>query len=133
MAIFSGIVTEFKLAGLNDLKSKGLQKIGITTNGIALKNKLHELKVNGLDQLNISLDTLDPLQFALMTRRNGLEKVLNSINQALSEGFSAVKINVVVINGVNDSEIEKFIELTRSLPVYVRFIEFMPFDGKIPF
>lgn len=105
----------------------------MTTNGIALKRKLSALKTHGLDHLNISLDTLDPLQFQLMTRRNGLDKVLGSIQQALELGYTRIKLNVVVIKGVNEAQLTKFVELTRRLPVYVRFIEYMPFGGIITF
>jgi molybdenum cofactor biosynthesis enzyme MoaA len=119
-----------RTGGLNDLKAFGLTTLGMTTNGIALKRHLKSLHESGMDQLNISLDTLDPFQFTLMTRRNGIDKVLGSVQEALSLGFPAVKINVVVINKVNDEQILKFVELTRNLPIYVRFIEFMPFGGK---
>jgi cyclic pyranopterin phosphate synthase len=57
--------------GLNELRSDGLKTIGMTTNGIVLKGKIHELRKRGLDQLNISLDTLDPQKFELLTRRRG--------------------------------------------------------------
>lgn len=118
------------LASLNSLKSIGLKSIGMTSNGIALFRKLDRLKDSGLNALNISLDTLDPLQFQLMTRRNGLDAVLKSLNRAVELKFDAVKLNMVVIKGVNDQEILSFVDLTKSLPVYVRFIEYMPFDGN---
>jgi cyclic pyranopterin phosphate synthase len=117
-------------AELNKLKEIGLQKLGITTNGIALKRKLPLLKLNGLDQINISLDTLDPLKFQLLTRRPGHHLVMDSIESALDLGFESVKLNVVVINKVNDGEILDFVELTKNLPIYIRFIEYMPFDGN---
>ncbi len=101
----------------------------MTTNGIVIKRHLKMLREYGLDQLNISLDTLDTHQFQLLTRRNGLDKVLSAINGALEIGIPQVKINVVVMNGVNDGEVLKFVELTRHLPVAVRFIEYMPFGG----
>jgi molybdenum cofactor biosynthesis protein A len=115
---------------LNKLKAHGLETIGMTTNGIALKRKLKGLKESGLDQLNISLDTLDPFKFELMTRRRGQEAVLESVYQAVALGFAAVKMNVVVINKVNSNEILDFIALTKDLPIIVRFIEYMPFDGN---
>jgi hypothetical protein len=123
---------DFETEGLSQLKnSSGLQTIGMTTNGIVIKRHLKMLRDCGLDQLNISLDTLDTHQFQLLTRRNGLEKVLSAINGALDIGIPQVKVNVVVMNGVNDGEILKFVELTRHLPVAVRFIEYMPFGGEI--
>ena len=112
------------------MKEIGLEKLGITTNGIALKRKLPLLKLNGLDQINISLDTLDPLKFQLLTRRPGHHLVMDSIESALDLGFESVKLNVVVINKVNDGEIIDFVELTKNLPIYIRFIEYMPFDGN---
>jgi GTP 3',8-cyclase / cyclic pyranopterin monophosphate synthase len=117
--------------GLNSLKDLGLEKIGVTTNGIALKRKLPSLKEAGLDQLNISLDTLDPMKFELLTRRRGHETVLSSVYQAVDLGFEAVKLNVVVMNKVNDSEVVDFVNLTKDLPINVRFIEYMPFGGTL--
>jgi cyclic pyranopterin phosphate synthase len=76
------------------------------------------------------LDTLDKFKFELMTRRKGHEVVLQSLYSALDLGFESVKLNVVVINKVNDQEILDFVRLTTQLPVYVRFIEYMPFDGN---
>jgi cyclic pyranopterin phosphate synthase len=97
------------LKGLNDLRSKGLETIGMTTNAIALERKLPQLHSHGLNQLNISLDTLDPFKFQLLTRRNGLEKVLKSMETALSMSFEAVKLNVVVIQNVNEDEVDRFV------------------------
>lgn len=119
------------VSALSGLKSRGLQTIGVTTNGIALRRKLLPLKNAGLDQINISLDTLDPFKFTLMTRRNGHEAVLNSLYSAVDLGFSSVKLNMVVINGVNHKEVVDFVNLTKDLPITVRFIEYMPFDGII--
>ena len=118
------------MEGLNELRKDGLKKIGVTTNGITLYRKLQALKLAGMDQINISLDTLDPLKFELMTRRLGHDKVLKSIYGAIDTGFEVVKLNVVVIKGVNDMEVMDFVELTRDLPISVRFIEYMPFDGN---
>jgi GTP 3',8-cyclase / cyclic pyranopterin monophosphate synthase len=115
---------------LNDLKSFGLEKIGVTTNGIALKRKLPKLREAGLDQINISLDTMDKFKFELMTRRRGLEAVMESLHTALDLGFESVKLNVVVINKLNSDEILDFVNLTTHIPVYARFIEYMPFDGN---
>lgn len=118
------------VAGLNELRPLGLNTIGMTTNGVALKRKLKNLREHGMDQVNVSLDTLDPFQFELMTRRRGFEAVMESITTAVDLQFPAVKINVVVINKVNSGEILDFIEMTRHMPVNVRFIEYMPFDGN---
>nr|KAJ3418727.1 Molybdenum cofactor synthesis protein 1 [Polyrhizophydium stewartii] len=118
------------IAGLDELRPLGLAAIGMTTNGVALKRKLPALLASGLDQLNISLDTLDPVRFEQMTRRKGLDAVLDSIRAAVDMPFLAVKLNAVVIKGTNDDELAGFVRMTRDLPLYVRFIEYMPFDGN---
>lgn len=116
----------------------------MTSNGIALSRKLPALIAAGLTHLNISLDTLDEHKFELMTRRRGHSTVLKVIEQAAAlrstveegthpssnRGLRSLKINVVVINRLNDHEVSSFVELTRHLAVSVRFIEYMPFDGN---
>ncbi|KAJ3015434.1 UNVERIFIED_CONTAM: Molybdenum cofactor synthesis protein 1 [Siphonaria sp. JEL0065] len=116
--------------GLNQLRPHGLTSIGMTTNGLALKSKLPQLKEAGLDHLNISLDTMSPHMFELLTRRRGHQSVVESIYAALDTGFKSVKLNNVIMNGVNDHEVVDFVELTRNNDLYVRFIEYMPFDGN---
>ncbi|XP_042499322.1 GTP 3',8-cyclase, mitochondrial isoform X2 [Macadamia integrifolia] len=110
---------------------KGLKTLGMTTNGIILARKLPKLKECGLNSVNISLDTLVPAKFEFMTRRKGLEKVMESINTAIDLGYNPVKVNCVIMRGFNDDEICNFVELTREKPINVRFIEFMPFDGNL--
>lgn len=109
----------------------GIQHVGLTTNGLTLAKRLPELKAAGLNLLNISLDTLKPERFQEMTRRKGHDRVLKSLSTAIELGFSPVKLNVVVMAGVNDDEISSFVHLTKDLPVNVRFIEYMPFDGNV--
>lgn len=118
------------VGGLNDLRSMGLQNIGITTNGITLARKLPHLKMAGLDQLNISLDTLVPAKFEFITRRKGFKNVLEAIDKAVELQFSPVKVNCVVMNGTNEEEICDFVAFTKDRPVDIRFIEYMPFDGN---
>ncbi|KAI0094457.1 molybdenum cofactor biosynthesis prote [Irpex rosettiformis] len=118
------------IARLNALRPHGLQAIGMTTNGIALHRRLPELVQNGLTHLNISLDTLDPFKFEIMTRRIGHEAVLRSLEVALASPLQSVKVNVVVIKDLNDSEILDFVEMTREKAFSIRFIEFMPFTGN---
>ncbi|KAJ1969810.1 hypothetical protein IWQ62_000388 [Dispira parvispora] len=115
---------------LNLLRSWGLQSITVTTNGIALRRKLPQLVENGLDGINFSLDTLDPLQFQLLTRRNGMERVLESIQMASEYSQLNVKINCVVMRQINEGEVPDFVQYTQHHPVTVRFIEYMPFDGN---
>lgn len=109
----------------------GVQHVGLTTNGIVLERKLSALKDAGLSLLNISLDTLRPERFEAMTRRKGHDRVLRAIERAIELGFSPIKLNVVVMSGVNDDEIIDFVRFTRDKPVNVRFIEYMPFDGNV--
>lgn len=114
---------------LGRLRSHGLRELAMTSNGIALKRKLPALIESGLTHLNLSLDTLDSFRFTLMTRRKGLEVVLETIELAMKLGVR-LKINCVVIKGLNDNEVLDFVELTRTRPLEVRFIEYMPFDGN---
>ncbi|KAG1449493.1 hypothetical protein G6F56_008625 [Rhizopus delemar] len=102
----------------------------MTSNGIALKRKLPKLYEAGLDTLNISLDTLNPHLFQIMTRRRGFEQTMAAIDQALALGIPNVKINTVVMRGVNDQEVLDFVQYTKEHAVNVRFIEYMPFDGN---
>lgn len=115
---------------LNNLRQYGLRSIGMTSNGIALRRTLPRLVENGLNHLNLSLDTLDPFKFEIMTRRRGHAAVLETLEVALSSGLESVKLNVVVIKDLNDSEVPDFVEITRQQDVSVRFIEFMPFAGN---
>ncbi|XP_073001119.1 GTP 3',8-cyclase, mitochondrial isoform X2 [Typha latifolia] len=110
---------------------KGLKTLAMTTNGIVLSKKLPKLKECGLNAINISLDTLVPAKFEFMTRRKGQGRVMESIDTAIELGYNPVKINCVVMRGVNDDEICNFVELTKLKPINVRFIEFMPFDGNV--
>jgi molybdenum cofactor biosynthesis protein A len=108
----------------------GLKTLAITTNGILLSRKLPALHKAGVNALNISLDTLQEHKFVLITRRLGWDRVMDAINMAIDYGYDAVKINCVVMRGVNDEEVCDFVELTREKPIEVRFIEYMPFDGN---
>ncbi|PAV22078.1 molybdenum cofactor biosynthesis prote [Pyrrhoderma noxium] len=121
-----------KLIGrLNELRRIGLQTIAMTSNGLALHRKLPTLVENGLTHLNLSLDTLDPLKFEIMTRRQGHDAVLKALRSALENpNIQSVKLNVVVVRGLNEHEVPKFIELTREQALSIRFIEFMPFSGN---
>jgi GTP 3',8-cyclase len=104
-------------------------KLTITTNGIRLHEFLDQFERIGLSSLNISLDTLDQAKFHLLTKRDYFRKVYENILLAVSKKFH-VKINVVVLKNINDNEILDFVEWTKDLPIHVRFIEFMPFDGN---
>ncbi|KAJ4002272.1 molybdenum cofactor biosynthesis prote [Lentinula boryana] len=117
--------------GLNDLRPYGLQSIAMTSNGLALHRRLPEFVDNGLTHLNLSLDTLDPFKFEFMTKRPGLDAVLRTLKIALeSPRLQKIKLNVVIVKGLNDSEVLDFVEITKDKPISVRFIEFMPFTGN---
>lgn len=119
---------------IGSLRAHGLRELCLTTNGLTLHRKLDAMVEAGLTAVNLSLDTLDPWQFQLMTRRAGFSAVQKSIDRILElkRAGAAIKfkINCVVMRGLNDREILPFVELTREKDVEVRFIEYMPFDGN---
>jgi cyclic pyranopterin phosphate synthase len=104
--------------------------LAMTTNGATLRHAAHDLRVAGLNRLNISLDTLDRAKFESMTRRDELDNVLAGISAAQDAGFDPVKINTVVERGVNDDEIVDLAAFGREHGLEVRFIEFMPLDAS---
>jgi len=104
-------------------------KLTLTTNGSRLHEFVETLEQAGVRSLNISLDTLQPEKFQLITRRPQFEKIYGNIQLLLKKDFH-VKVNVVVMKGLNDNEINDFVEWTKHEPVHVRFIEFMPFTGN---
>lgn len=105
---------------------QGIADLAMTTNGIGLAEKAGQLKGAGLMRVNISIDSLDNDKFAYITGGGNLARVLQGIKAAVKVGLVPVKLNVVVMKGINDDEIDRFIELTREEPVDVRFIELMP-------
>ncbi|XP_054936186.1 molybdenum cofactor biosynthesis protein 1 isoform X7 [Physeter macrocephalus] len=109
---------------------EGLRTLGITTNGINLARLLPQLQKAGLSTINISLDTLVPAKFEFIVRRKGFRKVMEGIHKAIELGYSPVKVNCVVMRGLNEDELLDFVALTEGLPLDVRFIEYMPFDGN---
>jgi GTP 3',8-cyclase len=108
----------------------GLERLAVTTNGTRLASLAPELRLAGCDAVNISLDTLREDRFRDITRRNDHAAVLAGVDAALEAGFDSVKINMVVMRGVNDDEVEDFVSLTKERPLHVRFIEYMPFDAN---
>lgn len=104
-------------------------KLTLTTNATRLHDFVDVLEQAKVKSLNISLDTLDPGKFSIITRRDSFQKVMDNINLMISRNFH-VKVNVVVMKGMNDHEINDFIAWTKDVPVHVRFIEFMPFEGN---
>lgn len=104
----------------------GLVEISLTTNGILLKEFARPLYAAGVRRVNISMDTLDPERFRRITRQGELDDVFAGIAAAEAEGFRPIKLNMVVMKGVNDDEIPAFVRLDREHPYHVRFIELMP-------
>lgn len=107
----------------------GLKRLVLTTNGILLEEMAADLRAAGLESLNLSLDSLRPDTFARITRGGDISRVLAGIDAAARAGFPFIKINVVVMRGVNDREILDFAALTLDRPYRVRFIEYMPTLG----
>jgi cyclic pyranopterin phosphate synthase len=103
--------------------------LALTTNGSTLAQVAGELADAGLRRVNVSLDSLQPERFAALTRRDGLADVLAGIDAALAAGLAPVKVNAVVLAGVNEDEVVDLARYGRDRGVLVRFIEFMPLDA----
>jgi cyclic pyranopterin phosphate synthase len=104
--------------------------LSLTTNGATLEHLAHDLADAGLERINVSLDSLRPERFATLTQRDDLARVLAGIRTAVDAGLRPVKVNCVVMRGVNDDEIVDFARFGREGGVQVRFIEFMPLDAQ---
>jgi len=104
--------------------------LALTTNGATLANQAHDLRVAGLRRINVSLDSLRADRFVELTRRDELERVLEGIDAAVAAGLDPVKVNVVMMRGINDDEVVDFARFGRDRGVMVRFIEFMPLDAQ---
>jgi molybdenum cofactor biosynthesis protein A len=111
--------------GLDELPAE----IGITTNAVLLDKYLPLFKEKGMKSINISLDTLNKKKFFDVTRRDQFDRVMKNIYASLNAGIQP-RINVVLLQDFNENEINDFIELTKDLPLVIRFIEFMPFEGN---
>ncbi len=133
-------VTKIRLTGGEPLVRKDVHiilkklaslpvELAISTNAVIADRFIDTFKSCGIQNINVSLDSLNTDKFNQISRRNNFEKVINNIHLLVEKGFN-VKLNAVLIKGFNDNEIIDFIKLTKTLPVSVRFIEFMPFDGN---
>lgn len=133
-------VTKIRLTGGEPLIRKDLHvilkklsslpvEIGITTNGVIVDRFIDTFKECGIRHINVSLDSLKKEKFTQITRRNYFERVYKNIQLLAENGFN-VKVNAVLIRGFNDDEIVDFVTLAKDLPISIRFIEFMPFDGN---
>ena len=115
---------------LKEIKDKHPFELGLTTNGILLEDKIDFLKKFGLDKINISLDTLRKERFIAITGADNIDAVFNGINKAEKLGYNPVKINAVIMKGINDDEIPGFIEFVKERNLNIRFIEYMPFTSN---
>ena len=133
-------VTKIRLTGGEPLVRKDIKKVleklsslpvelAITTNAVSVDRFISTFKTYSIQNINVSLDSLDAEKFTTITRRNYFETVYNNILLLVKEGFN-VKLNAVLIKGFNDNEIIDFIKFSKDLNISIRFIEFMPFDGN---
>lgn len=111
----------------------GLEELVLTTNGVLLPGLAQPLRDAGLDRINISLDTLDAEKYRRLTRVGSLDDALAGIRAAEEAGLTPVKLNAVLLGGINDDEIPALVELTRTRPIELRFIELMPIGSAYPF
>ena len=107
-----------------------IQEIALTTNGILLVDQARELKESGVNRVNISLDALHEETFQRIARRDGLNRVLRGIATAKQVGFPNIRLNALVIAGLNDNEIVPLAQFARQHQLELRFIEFMPLDAE---
>jgi cyclic pyranopterin phosphate synthase len=112
------------LAGL-----RGVSDLSLTTNGVLLPRYAAGLREAGLRRVNVSVDSLDPARYERITRRGTLRDALRGLDAALEAGFDPVKVNAVLLEGI-ENELDEFLRLAREAPVHVRFIEFMPVDRR---
>ena len=108
---------------------QGLESLVLTTNGILLEEMVQPLFNAGVHRINVSLDTLKPERFRKITGHNSLSRVLAGIKKAEEIGMHPIKINTVVMRGINEDEVEELARLTLKKPYHVRFIEVMPTEG----
>lgn len=111
------------------LAAMGVHDLSMTTNGHLLADRCQRLLAAGLRRINVSLDSLDPAKFEQVTRTRSLASVLAGIQAAQASRLRPVKVNAVLVRGLNDDEVEAFAAFARELGVIVRFIEFMPLDA----
>jgi cyclic pyranopterin phosphate synthase len=103
----------------------GVRRIGLTTNGYRLAGIAPELRAAGLSSVNVSLDSLDPERFEHITGCARLDRIVDGVEAAVAAGIGSVKVNVVLLRGLDDAELDRFLAWTRARPLAVRFIELM--------
>lgn len=108
----------------------GIDDIGLTTNGLLLAQQAEALFKSGVHRINLSLDTLDPQRFEQLSRRTGLDLVLRAIDRAQKAGFQRIKINAVIIRGINDMDVVPLARFGREHGLEMRYIEYMPIGAE---
>ncbi len=103
----------------------GIRQVAMTTNGYKLRQQVDSWRAAGLTSLNVSVDSLDPRLFATITGHDKLHDILAGIDRALTLDFSAIKLNAVLLRGLNDHQLDAFLDWLRERPVSMRFIELM--------
>ena len=120
-------------AGVEDfiarLKALGVEDVSMTTNGYLLAERCDRLVAAGMNRINISLDSLDRERFERITRTKTFDDVIAGIDAAQASPLRPVKVNAVLVRGINDDEVEAFAEFARDRDLIMRFIEFMPLDA----
>jgi len=109
---------------------KGVEELSLSTNGVLLEEYVKDLRTANLDRINVSLDTLDAQKFKFISGEDKINNVIAGIQKAKSVGFNVIKINVVVLKGINDNELADFITFGMENNLIIRFIEFMPLGNK---
>jgi len=107
-------------------QTDGISEVCLTTNGIAVPEFADDLKAAGVNRLNISLDSLDHETYKKITRKDSLDAALRGVETAIKTGFDAIKVNAVLIGGLNEKDIIRLLDLTKKHKIDVRFIELMP-------
>jgi GTP 3',8-cyclase len=120
-------------AGVEDfvarLKALGVEDVSMTTNGYLLAERCDRLVAAGMNRINISLDSLDRARFERITRTKTFDDVIAGIDAAQASPLRPVKVNAVLVRGINDDEVEAFAEFARDRDLIMRFIEYMPLDA----
>lgn len=110
--------------------TRGIEKIALTTNGCLLRKRRAAWQAAGLTALNVSVDALDRERFARITGQDRLDDILLGIDEALAADFPVVKLNAVLLRGLNDDQLPAFLDYVRERPVSIRFIELMQTGGN---
>lgn len=106
-------------------QTPGIETVALTTNGYKINDHIEQWKTAGLDQLNVSIDSLDPKVFQTITGHNRLQELLQGVDRAFELGFDSVKVNAVLLKSYNAAELNEFLAWIKTTPVTLRFIELM--------